>query len=50
MNKELIKKPRAFILAFTDGGPYHNISFLNFIGLIAPGKLGDRGRYLTVQA
>ena len=29
MNKKLNKKPDAFALAFTDGGPDHNISFMN---------------------
>jgi hypothetical protein len=29
INKRFNRKPEAFTLAFTDGGPDHNISFIN---------------------
>jgi hypothetical protein len=29
INKRVNRKPEAFALAFTDGGPDHNISFIN---------------------
>ncbi len=29
MNKKMGKKPEAFVMVFTDGGPDHNILFLN---------------------
>jgi len=29
MNTTMKRKIDAFVLAFTDGGPYHNILFLN---------------------
>ena len=36
INKSFNRKPEAFTLAFTDGGPDHNISFLNvMVSLLA---------------